>query len=586
MTRPLFAGDLPSRLRASSGLVAGTGFLFLATAFVLEGLLLWDQALPLAGFYAVALVAASASAYHHVLRLQQAIRKLRCLRGALPDAALIAAMIATVRTPEVMALLGVLRAFYDLWKVTLATGAGRRVLERLFRNPAGATLGSFAVAILLGTVFLSLPRATTHGRGAPLIDALFTATSAACVTGLTVVNTSADSSLNPALPTFSFFGQIVILLLIQIGGLGIMTLSTTAAVMVAGGRMSLRERSLLASVLDEDGPASTTGILRSIFVMTLAFEAAGALVLTWAFLPLFPGAPDTAAWYGVFHAVSAFCNAGFSLWNRSLVDVRSDPVVMVTISSLILAGGLGFAVVAALFARKTWAGGLRGFFRRLPLHARLALTTSGLLLLGGMLALLWLDAEGGLRGLSWSDRLGAAWFQSVSARTAGFNTIDMASTSRAALLVYLFLMFVGASPGGTGGGIKTTTFGLLVLSIRATLRGRGDVEVWGRRIAPRTMMKVSVVTLISFGACLLVAGILLATQTHLRTEQLMFETVSAFGTVGLSMGTTPNLDALGKLVITFLMYLGRVGPLTLTLAIGAEKAPSGIGYPEGRIIVG
>lgn len=586
MLRSLFKGDLPARLRASSGLVAATAFVFLGTALVLEGLLLWDQTPPLVGFYAVALLAVSASAYHHALGLGQALRKARYLRRALPDAVMVAAMIATAKVPAVLALIGALRAFYDLWMVALKTGAGRRIVEGLFRDPAKATLRSFAVAIALGTVFLSLPRATANGRGLPFVEALFTATSATCVTGLTVVNTSGDSALNPALPTFSLFGQLVILLLLQIGGLGIMTLSTAAAAMMAGGRLSLGERSLLASILDEDGPASATGILRSILGMTLAFEAVGALVLTWRFLPLFPDAPGQAAWHGVFHAVSAFCNAGFSLWNRSLLDFRTDPVVNLTISALVIAGGLGFTVVAALFAKKTWRGGLRGLFGRLPLHARLALTVTGLFLLGGMLALLWLDADGGLRGLPWGDRLWAAWFQSVSARTAGFNTIDLAGTSRAALLVYLFLMFVGASPGGTGGGIKTTTFGLLVLSIRATLRGREGVEVWGRRIAPRTMMKVSVVTLVSFGACLLASGILMATQPHLTIEQLMFETVSAFGTVGLSLGATPSLDALGKLVVTFLMYLGRVGPLTLTLAIGARRASSGLVYPEGRVIVG
>ena len=586
MILALFRGDLPERIRGSSVLVATASALFLAAATVLEALRLWDDWLPVAGFYAITLGTLLASAYHHALGYRQAIRKARYLRRNLPEAILAGGMLLVARAPEALALAGATRAIYDLWKAGLSTGAGRRVVDRVVRTPAQATLVSFAGAILVGTLFLSFPRATANGRGAPLIDALFTATSVTCVTGLVVANTSGDSGAAPGLPTFSLFGQLVILLLIQVGGLGIMTLSTAAAAMLAGGRMTLRKRSLLANVLDEDTPASATGVLRSVFLVTVAFEAVGALILTLRFLPVFPDAPGRAAWYGAFHAVSAFCNAGFSLWNQGLLRFRADPVVIFTLSGLIIAGGLGFAVIAVLFSPATWAGGVRRGLRRLPLHARLALTVTGLLLVAGTLTLLWLDADGGLRGLPWGDRLWAAWFQSVSARTAGFATIDVAATSRAALVVYLFLMFVGASPGGTGGGIKTTTFGLLVLSVRATLRGRADVVLWGRKIPAPTLMKVSVVTLVSFSACLLVSVLLLATQERLTTEQVMFETVSAFGTVGLSLNATSSLDTLGKLAITFLMYLGRVGPLTLTLAIGARKAAGRLDYPEGRVLVG
>lgn len=586
MIRSMFRGDLPTRLRASAVAAAFACLLFLASALTLEGMLLWERVLPVAGFQAAALLSVLASVYHHSLRFHQAIRKGRYLRSALPDAAMMAAMIVVFRTPEALALVGAIRALHALAILSRNTGWGRRTLERLFRNPARATVVSFAAAIVCGTILLSLPRATTDLRGAPLEDALFTAASATCITGLVVVNTHADRDSDPSLPAFSFFGQLVILLLVQAGGLGIMTMSATGAAMMSGGRLTLRDRTVMANVLGEGSPMSAAGMLRSIVVMALAFETIGAAILTWRFLPLFPGEPGIAAWYGAFHAVSAFCNAGFSLFSRNLLDFRTDPVVNLTISGLILFGGLGFTVVAALLARTTWRGGLRGAFRRLPIHARLVLVVTAILVIGGALALLWLDAEGGLKGLPWKDRLWAAWFQSVSARTAGFNTIDLAATSRSAMLLYLFLMFVGASPGGTGGGIKTTTLALLLLSVRATLRGRNEVEVWGRTIAPRTMMKVVVVTLVSFAACLLACAILLATQRDLSTEQLMFETVSAFGTVGLSMGATPGLGVLGKLVITFLMYLGRIGPLTLTLAIGQKKFAGGLRYPEGRVIVG
>ncbi len=582
----MFRGDLPARLRSSAVAVGGTCLLFLASALVVEGMLLWDSPLPLAGFYGTALLSLAASAHHHYLRLSQAIRKVRYLRSALPDGVLVALMVASARTPEILAVAGTLRSLYAIAVVARNTGWGRRVLEGLFRNPAIATVVSFAAAIVVGTILLAMPRATLDLQGTSLVDAFFTAVSATCVTGLAVVNTHADAFSNPDLPSFSTFGQIVLLLLIQFGGLGIMTLSAIGAVVAGGGRVSLRDRRMVANVLDEESPMSATGLLRSIVVMTLAFEAAGAMLLAWRFRSLFPDQVEVAAWFGLFHSVSAFCNAGFSLFGRSMVAFRTDPVVNLVIGSLIVAGGLGFTVIAALFARRTWRGGVRGAFRRLPVHARLVLVATAGLLLCGTLLLLWLDADGGLAGLPWQDRLWAAGFQAVSARTAGFNTIDLANTTRAALIVYLFLMFVGASPGGTGGGIKTTTFSLLLLSLRATLRNRDDVVLWGRSIGARTLMKVSVVTLLSFVACLLGCLVLLATQAGLGTEALMFETVSAFGTVGLSMGITPGLDGTGKMVIACLMYLGRIGPLTLTLAIGQRKPAGGLRYPGGRVIVG
>lgn len=586
MLHSLFRGDLPARLRASTVATAVSCLIVLASAFAIEGMLLWDEALPRIGLQAATALAILASGYHHFLRLAQAIRKFRYVRSMLPDLALIALTIAVFQAPEPLALFASIRALYVLAVLGRSTGWGRRALEGLFRNPAKVTLLSFLAVIALGTLLLSLPRATTDMQGAPLEDALFTATSAACVTGLVVANTADDEAADPSLPTFSLFGQIVILLLIQFGGLGIMTVSATGAALMAGGRISLRESSALARVLGEDSPMSAAGMLRGIVAMTLAFELAGAAFLSLRFLSHFPGDSGTAVWFGVFHAVSAFCNAGFSLFGRNLVDFRTDPVVNLTIGGLIIAGGLGFSVIAALAARRTWRTGPRGAFHHLPIHARMVLVVTATLTVVGALGILWLDADGSLQGLPLSDRLWAAGFQSVSARTAGFNTVDLSAASRSAVLLYLFLMFVGASPGGTGGGIKTTTFALLLLSVRATLRGRSDVEFGGRTIDSRTMMKVSVVTLTSFAACFVVCLILLALHPELSTEQLMFETVSAFGTAGLSMGTTPLLGLPGKLLITFLMYLGRIGPLTLTLAIGQQQFGTTVRYPEGRVMVG
>lgn len=586
MFRDLLDGDLPARLRASSVVVAATGVLFLGVALVMEGLLLWDSALPLAGFYVTTLLSVAAAVWHHALRYVQALRKGRYLRATAPDALLLFVMLAVAQSPELLVVAGAMRTFYALYALARSTGWGRQATEALLRNPALATVASFAAVIAVGTVLLALPRAATDLRGIPLIDAFFTSVSATCVTGLTVVNTHGDVHSNPALPSFSLFGQIVLLLLIQAGGLGIMTLSAVGAVLAGGGRVSLRGRRLVADLLDHESPRTATGLLRSIVVMTFAFEATGAFLLAWRFSAIHPGDADVAAWHGVFHAVSAFCNAGFSLFGDSLAGFRADPLVNGVIGGLIIAGGLGFPTLVVLGARRTWKGGVRGAWWRLPIHARLALLTSALLLVGGMVALLWLDGDGGLAGLPWGERALAACFQSVSARTAGFNTIDMARTTRAAVVVYLFLMFVGASPGGTGGGIKTTTFALLLLSVRATLRGRADVVLWGRTVEPRTLVKVSVITLLSFAACLAACLVLLATQDLLSTEQVLFETASAYGTVGLSMGATPSLDTLGKVVISLLMYLGRVGPLTLTMAVGQQVRDPGLRYPEERVIVG
>jgi trk system potassium uptake protein TrkH len=559
--------------------------LFLAASIIVEGSLLWDNPVPLAGFYVLTLLSVAASLYHHILRLSQAVRKWRYVREALPDLLIMALMAAVARRPEALAVIGCLRVAYSWARVFSGTGIGKRFLGQMIRNPARTMVLTFVLVIATGTIILSLPRSTVDLRGAPIRDALFTATSATCVTGLVVMNTGNDDGRgDPLLPTFSLFGQVVILMLIQIGALGIMTLSTSVALMM-GDRLSLGETSLLSNILDEGGGLAVARMVRFILWMTLAFEAIGAAILTLRFLPMFPGDPGTAAWYGVFHAISAFCNAGFSLFGDSMTRFRTDPVVMPTISALILLGGLGFSVVASLFSRRTWSHGPRRGWQHLPVHARLVLATTAGLLVGGTVVILSLDSDGALKGLPAGERILAAAFQSISARTAGFNTVDIGATARTAVFAYLFLMFVGASPGGTGGGIKTTTFALLLLSVRATLRGRNEVEVFGRTVPHRTVFKVAVITLLSFGACLVISLLLLSTQARLSTEEILFEVTSAFGTVGLSMGATRELDTLGRLLITLLMFIGRLGPLTMTLAIG-QMPPKAVRYPEGRVLVG
>lgn len=580
----LTAGDLPEQLRKAALLTLTAGIVFVGATIAMESLLLWDAPGPRAGWYAIASLSILAALNYHRLRFGRAVRRWRALREALPDLVLMLAMALLVARPEAMAIAGTLRVAWATAWIAGSTNLGRRMLDGLVRAPAKATVLGFAVTIATGTLLLSMPRATLDGRGATLLDALFTATSANCVTGLIVMNTAPDIASAATLPTFSLFGQVVILLLIQAGGIGIMTLSTSAAMMM-GGRLSLQRRSMMADVLDE-GTTGVQRMMRYIVGMTLAFEAAGTVILSLRFLPMFPEAPGRAVWFGAFHAISAFCNAGFSLFGDSLTRFANDPIVLGTVMVLIVAGGLGFTVVAALTSFDTWHGGWRGAFRRLPIHVRIVLVTSASLIVLGFVGLLGLDGDGALADLDPGSRIVAALFQSVSARTAGFNTIDIANTSRTAMLVFLVLMFIGASPGGTGGGIKTTTFALVVLAARATLRGHPQVEVFGRTVPYPTVQKAAVISLLFIIAWAMGAGLLLATQEQLGTEQILFETTSAIGTVGLSMGATAQLDDLGKVVITFLMYLGRIGPLTLTLALGRRMQGHAIRYPEGKVVVG
>ncbi len=577
-------GDLPDRIRKAAILTLSFGLFFLVATYLMERNLLWDALWPRIGWYGATAFSVLAALHYHRLRFIQAIRGWHAIRQALPDLVMLLIMGLLVIRPEAVAIVGTIRVLWASAWIAGNTGLGRRALGTLVRAPAKATVLSFAFAIGLGTMLLSMPRATIDGHGASFLDALFTATSANCVTGLTVLNTAPDLAANPLLPTLSRFGQIVVLLLIQAGGLGIMTLSTSAAAMM-GGRLSLYGRNMMANVLDE-GVTGVQRMVHYILAMTLAFETIGAAVLTLRFLPQFPDDPARAVWFGVFHAVSAFCNAGFSLFGDNLTRYGTDPVVLPTVAFLIIAGGLGFTVVATLLTVETWSGGRRNAFRRMPEHVRIVLIMTGALIVVGFVGILILDANGSLDGMAPGQRVWAAFFQSVTARTAGFNTVNIAAISRSSMLLFLVLMFIGASPGGTGGGIKTTTFALILLVVRATLRGRTEVEVFGRTIPQATIQKAAVITLLFIVAWAVGAMLLLATQDDLTTEQILFETTSAIGTVGLTMGATTGLDTFGKTVITFLMFLGRIGPLTLTLALGQRIQAHAVRYPEGKVAAG
>ncbi|MBN2231950.1 MAG: hypothetical protein JW781_03900 [Deltaproteobacteria bacterium] len=447
-------------------------------------------------------------------------------------------------------------------------------------TPAQIIVLSFIGLVFGGTVLLHLPFMVA---GPPLrwIDALFTATSAVCVTGLIVVDTGSR---------FSFAGQAIILLLIQAGGLGIMTFSVVFALM-RGRRLGFREKLLISDTFSSLPGLDARRLVINIFRFTLACELAGAAVL---FVCWRPGhEAGEAAWLALFHAVSAFCNAGFSLFADSLTGCRGQPAVNLVVMALIVAGGIGFLVLTEGWYRLKYPG-----LRRRPwsLHTKLAVTVSVVLIVGGTVGLWWCERTAGQGAAGIPGGLPAALFQAVSARTAGFNTVDIAALSDASLLLIAFMMFIGASPGSCAGGIKTTTFGILVLTAWTRFSGRDAVSGFRRTVPQNTVNQafsifmVSLVVLLGFIFALSlsdadVACSLLASRG--RFMDLMFEAVSAFGTVGLSTGITPTLSVAGKVLLVLLMFIGRVGPLTaLVFLAGPRRRGGRYAYVEEQVMIG
>jgi trk system potassium uptake protein len=449
-----------------------------------------------------------------------------------------------------------------------------RKRRRLFSPPRVLAL-TIVGLILAGALLLWLPFSAAPGRSTSFLDAIFTATSAVCVTGLIVHDTPVH---------FSWFGQAIILLLIQAGGLGYMTISTVLAAAL-GRSVSLQERLTLQEGLNVQGLDGLLRFALTVLKLTLLFELGGAAILTarwWGEL-----GPGRALWHGLFHSVSAFNNAGFALWSDSLMQWRGDVTVNMVVTLLIIAGGLGFFVMAELFQRQRKA--------RLSVHTRLVLVSTSVLLVVGTIGIYMLEAgnPGTLAGLPWHERWLAAWFQSVTPRTAGFNTIDYGQMTAPALFLTMALMFIGASPGSTGGGVKTTTFSITVAALWATVRGDSEPHIFGRRLNAELVARAFFVSLIAFLALNAVAGVVLLTEQRdlMRT---LFETTSAFGTVGLSMtenGAPVSLSAFftppGKMLIVFMMFLGRLGPLTLAFAVArrASMEPK-LRYPEGKVLIG
>jgi trk system potassium uptake protein TrkH len=454
----------------------------------------------------------------------------------------------------------------------------KKARKRVILKPQWLIAGAFAGTILIGTVLLMTPWASATGRWTDALTALFTATSACCVTGLAVVDTGTH---------FSFFGQIVVLALIQFGGIGIMTLGTFLLVLV-GRRLSVQNEFVLINSFGIEEVRGLPSLLRRSLLFTLVFEGAGAAILAWRYIGT-GYTTEHAAYYGIFHAVSAYCNAGFALHSDSLISFQSDPLYLGTICALIVFGGLGFLVIYNLSSFKFWRRN-RKTRGRVSLHTRLVLVTTGLLLLSSTLLFLATDWNGAFAGMSTETKLTSAIFSAVSPRTAGFNVVPMESFSVAGRFLHIPLMFIGGAPGSTAGGIKITALVVLLLTIAAMLRGRRETHLNDRTIPLAVVREATVIFALSIFAVLFFFSLLLLTEAPTVgtdvSDRLLFETVSAFGTVGLSLDTTPTLSSAGRLVIILCMFIGRLGPLTAALVIGTQDVGQRIRYPEEEVVVG
>lgn len=448
-----------------------------------------------------------------------------------------------------------------------------KLLGKKSWNPTRLIVLGFAAVILLGTVLLHLPFAARNGQVTDWLTCLFTATSATCVTGLVQVDTFLH---------WSGFGQMVILLLLQIGGLGFVTLLSLLS-FAMGSRIGLSQRLMMASALNLPSTGGVVQVVRHALMGTFILEGVGALVLSTRFIPLFGW--RKGLWFSLFHSVSAFCNGGFDLMGEysgeysSLVAFRNDPVVLLTIMALIAIGGLGFFVWEECLRKKSWSG--------LSLYSKLVLgITSGLIFFGTVF-FLWVewDNPATLGNMGAGEKLLNALFQSVTLRTAGYATIDQGALTDSSAVLSAVLMLIGGSSGSTAGGLKTVTVGVLIIALWESLRGREQVVLRGWTIPARRVLDAMTLTLT---VCILFVGgaMVLSLTEGLPFIKAAYEAASALGTVGLSMGATPGLGVVGSVLIILFMYMGRVGILSFSLAFMARKSDGKVRYPTTEVLIG
>lgn len=430
---------------------------------------------------------------------------------------------------------------------------------------------SFAFIILAGAVLLTLPISAKSGESTPFLDALFTSASATCVTGLVVHDTYTY---------WSNFGQGVILLLIQIGGLGFMTMAILFS-MIIKRRIGLKERVLMREAVNTLSVGGIVRMTRRVLIGTLLFEGVGAVLLSFRFCP------EMGFWTGianaVFHSVSAFCNAGFDLMGRfgeysSLVRYVQDPLVNLVIMALIIMGGIGFFVWDDLWRN-------RYHLHKYQLHTKIVLAVTALFIILPAAFIYITESFASLENLTPGTRVLASLFQSVTARTAGFNTVDLTALRESSQFIIIFCMFIGGSPGSTAGGIKTTTFGVLILSILSVIRRKEHMNIFGRKLEEGLAKKANAIMMIYLAIVMTAVMILSFTETF-PLKNILFEVFSAIGTVGLTLGITPDLSEIGKVIILSLMYFGRVGILTITFAFALSREPVPVQLPVEKIMIG
>lgn len=442
-------------------------------------------------------------------------------------------------------------------------------------SPLHAIAIGFATLIILGAILLFMPISTNSGQSVNFIDALFTATSAVCVTGLVVFDTNV---------VWSAFGQTVIIILIQVGGLGIMSVATLFSLFL-GRRIGLKERLAIQESLNEFSLTGIVRIFKNILIGALAIEITGALILSTKLIPLYGFSKGLGK--SVFHSISAFCNAGFDLFGSlgnefvSLTGFNQDPVILFTISFLIIIGGLGFIVWKDTLSNRN--------FSNFMLHTKVVLLTTLILITAGTILLYIFEYNNPetLKNLPISSKIINAFFHSVTPRTAGFNSISIGGLTEPSKLLTILLMFIGGASGSTAGGIKVTTFSIIIFATLSYIKGNSDVNLFNRKV-PETVIKKSISIITLSVVLIFITTIVLLINKEGTFIQVLFESVSAFGTVGLSTGITPNLNIISKLQIIITMFFGRIGPLSAAIIISTGQGPKNLPYkfPEGKIGVG
>lgn len=447
----------------------------------------------------------------------------------------------------------------------------RKILTKKIKLDAVQILAlGFGLVILIGAIILSLPISSASGKSTNFLDALFTSTSAVCVTGLITLDTGTY---------WNEFGQIVIMLLIEVGGLGFMSFATFIAVLL-GKKITLRDRLVMQEALNTFSIQGLVKMVRYVLGFTFAVQFFGALLLSTQFIPQF--GLSKGIYFSIFHSISAFCNAGFDLMGgfSSVTAYSSNVVILITISSLIIIGGLGFTVWLELY-------NYRGL-KKLSVHSKVVLLITVILLVVGTILMFLFEMNNPetMGHMSFGDKVLNSYFASASPRTAGFNSVSTDGMTNSGKFLTIILMFIGGSPGSTAGGLKTATFGVIILTVISVIRGREDTQVFGRRFSKDLVYKAFSLLIIGMSLVIGVTLILSITEPNESFINILYEATSAFGTVGLTTGVTQRLSSIGKVIILITMYFGRVGPMTVALAFLRNKKKQTHKYPEGKILIG